>query len=81
MNKAWLYKGKESKLFNEDELQKAMDDGWVDNPTDAKKVQGGPKKTDTPKPSASGATTFKPSASGATTLTSASGATTFQGKE
>ncbi len=33
--KAWLYKGKESKIFDSDGLKEAMMQGWVDNPADA----------------------------------------------
>ena len=34
-NKAWMYKGKESKIFAEEELKEAMLKGWVDNPEEA----------------------------------------------
>ena len=39
MNQKWLYKAKESKIFNEDELKKAEADGWFDNRGDATKAQ------------------------------------------
>ena len=38
-NQAWMYKGKESKIFNEDELKQAESEGWFDNPTDATKAE------------------------------------------
>ena len=56
-----MYKGKESKLFNEDELEKAQTDGWFDNRTDAQKP-----KADNP-PAASGTVTTDASGSGAVT--------------
>ncbi len=33
--KAWMYKGKEAKIFDRDGLKEAMMQGWVDNPADA----------------------------------------------
>ena len=55
MNQAWMYKGKESKIFNEDELEKAVADGWFDNRSDAQKPKN---KTG---PSASGTVTTETS--------------------
>jgi len=34
-NKTWMYKGKKSKIFEEEELKEAMMKGWVDNPAEA----------------------------------------------
>ncbi len=60
-NRSWRYKGKESKIFEEEELKKAEADGWFDNPTDAQKPAN--KKG----ASASGAVTTDASGSGAVT--------------
>ena len=37
MSQAWMYKGKESKIFDSEELKDAMMQGWVDNPAEANK--------------------------------------------
>jgi hypothetical protein len=58
MNQAWMYKGEEAKLFNEDELEKAVADGWVDNRADACNAKPDTKASDKTKGAASGATTL-----------------------
>ena len=36
-NKTFMYKGKEAKVFEQEELKDAMMQGWVDNPAEANK--------------------------------------------
>lgn len=44
MDQSWMYKGKDSKLFNNDEVEKAQADGWFDNRTDANRQKEPVKK-------------------------------------